>query len=217
MEVIPLKQIQKQIAEAASSQKVQLIAVSKNQSIDQIKSLYQDGQRLFAENYVQESLQKIEQLKDLDIEWHFIGHLQTNKVKYVIGHFELIHSVDSIKLLEALQKAAQKKNIVQKVLLQVNFSQESTKEGFDPSLILPLVSTLNQYPNIQILGLMTMPPLVENPEDNRIYFQQAKKLLNQTGWIHLSMGTSHDYTVAIEEGATLIRLGTVLFGERKKH
>lgn len=217
MEVIPLKQIQKQIAEAASSQKVQLIAVSKNQSIDQIKSLYQDGQRLFAENYVQESLQKIEQLKDLDIEWHFIGHLQTNKVKYVIGHFELIHSVDSIKLLEALQKAAQKKNIVQKVLLQVNFSQESTKEGFDPSLILPLVSTLNQYPNIQILGLMTMPPLVENPEDNRIYFQQAKKLLNQTGWIHLSMGTSHDYTVAIEEGATLIRLGAVLFGERKKH
>ena len=114
MEVIPLKQIQKQIAEAASSQKVQLIAVSKNQSIDQIKSLYQDGQRLFAENYVQESLQKIEQLKDLDIEWHFIGHLQTNKVKYVIGHFELIHSVDSIKLLEALQKAAQKKKYCSK-------------------------------------------------------------------------------------------------------
>ncbi len=217
MEVIPLKEIQKKIAEISSGQKVQLIAVSKNQSLDQIKSLYEDGQRLFAENYVQEARQKIEQLKDLDIEWHFIGHLQTNKVKNVIGYFHLIHSVDSIKLLEAIQKTAEKKNIVQKILLQVNFSQESTKEGFEASQLLPLVSKLNQYPNVQVLGLMTMPPLAENPEDNRIYFQQAKKLLDQTGWPHLSMGTSHDYIVAIEEGATLVRLGTILFGVRKKY
>ncbi len=216
MELSSLQKIQTQIQACKKTQQknVQVIAVSKKQSLEKMRSLYSEGQRLFAENYVQEALLKQNQLKDLDIEWHFIGHLQSNKVKNVVGQFDLLHSIDSLKLIETIHKIAKEKNLIQKILLQVNFSQESTKEGMDASEVLPILDKIHHYSHVQIQGLMTMPPLVDNPEDNRIYFQKAQSLLIQTPWTELSMGTSHDYLVAVEEGATLIRLGTILFGER---
>lgn len=219
MEQSSLKKIQKQIEslKPATQKNVQIIAVSKKQSIEKIRTLFFEGQRLFAENYVQEALKKQKELNDLKIEWHFIGHLQSNKVKSIVGHFELIHSIDSVKLIETINKVAKEKQLIQKILLQVNFSKETTKEGFDEPEVLPVLRNIKKYPHIQVLGLMTMPPLVDTPEENRIYFQKAAKLLRQTNLDVLSMGTSHDFSAAIQEGATYIRLGTILFGEREKN
>ena len=202
----------------------QILAVSKLQTIEKIRHLYSENQRAFGENYVQEALQKQHSLKDCpDIQWHLIGHLQKNKVKLVVGRFTLIHSVDSLKLAEAINRQCESKGLSQDILLQVNLAEEDSKEGFSKKELLEKWPRLQILPHIQILGLMTMPPLTENPEDVRPYFRELAKLkiglensriADRHTLQHLSMGTSHDFQVAIQEGATLVRLGTILFGDR---
>ena len=196
-----------------------IVAVSKLQSVEKIRELYSQGQRLFAENYVQEALEKQAHLKDLAIQWHFIGRLQKNKAKSVVGNFSLIHSVDSLELAEVINRKAQEKSIVQKILIQLNLADEETKGGFSEENFASLVQALKAFKSIQIQGFMTMPPLFENPEQTRIFFTKLNDLRKVYSshfpfLSELSMGTSSDFRVAAEEGATLIRLGTILFGER---
>lgn len=200
-----------------------LIAVSKMQSEEAIRALAWKGQKLFAENYVQEALPKIEHLKDLKLEWHFIGHLQRNKVKNVVGTFRMIHSVDREELLAEIDKIAGHRLWVQDILLELNLSGEESKAGFresDWGAFPDKVSHWQEaFPNVRICGLMTMPPLQNNPEENRSYFQKLhvlRDLISQQvpSCRELSMGTSSDYKVACSEGATMVRLGTVLFGAR---
>ncbi|MFM6928344.1 MAG: YggS family pyridoxal phosphate-dependent enzyme [Bdellovibrio sp.] len=201
-----------------------ILAVSKLQPIEKILNLYNLGHRAFGENYVQEALDKQEQLKDLpDLKWHLIGHLQKNKAKYVVGKFDLIHSVDSLELAQVLSRQCASKKVEQKILIQVNLAQEESKSGFDKNTVTSQWQDLCQLPHLHIEGLMTMPPLTETGEEVRPYFQELKRLQSELAertnlknhpMTTLSMGTSHDYKVAIQEGATLVRLGTILFGAR---
>lgn len=201
-----------------------LLAVSKLQPVEKIRDLYSQGQRRFGENYVQEALDKQEALSDLaDIEWHLIGHLQKNKAKYVVGKFHLIHSVESLELAQVLSRQCESKNVQQNILIQVNLAHEETKSGFDKADVLKAWSELIRLPNLHIMGLMTMPPLTETGSEVRHYFTELRELRDELKkqtdtaahpMTELSMGTSHDYRVAIEEGATIVRLGTILFGER---
>lgn len=208
-----------------ANQKIRLIAVSKLQSIDSILDLYNKNQIDFGENYVQEFLQKketIDQKKsENQIRWHFIGSLQKNKVGKIVGHTYLIHSVDSLSLLQTIQRHAQNKSMTQKVLIQVNLSGEVTKSGFTKHDLLAQKKEIFNMANIEVVGLMTMPPLENDANSNRKYFSELRCLRDQFQLEHptcveLSMGTSHDYLVAVEEGATMVRLGTVVFGERKR-
>jgi pyridoxal phosphate enzyme (YggS family) len=213
----PLKEIQSQL-ESLNPQ-TRILAVSKFQPVEKIRELYGQGQRLFAENYAQEALEKQEQLQDLQIQWHFIGRLQKNKVKFVVGKFELIHSVDSLELAQAIDRKAHELGLIQKILLQVNLAEEASKGGFSLenfSEALPKISALH---SARVVGLMTMPPLFDNPEDARPFFKKLSSMKDQfslqlPGLKELSMGTSSDYLVAASEGATIVRLGTILFGER---
>lgn len=201
-----------------------LLAVSKLQPDVKIREVFNFGQRLFGENYVQEFLKKKNDLADLSIDWHFIGQLQTNKVKQIAGGCGLIHSIDSIKLLEKLSSAlaAGEVKSPQKILLQVNLSGEDSKAGFTENEILNLEDRLWNLPQVEVSGLMTLPPLQNEASENRIYFKKLRLLfekLNQSlpsdkRLIELSMGTSHDFHIALEEGASIVRVGTVLFGER---
>ncbi len=193
-----------------------LIAVSKLQPIEKITSLYEDGQKDFAENYIQEALQKIEKLKNLSIRWHFIGTLQKNKVKFLKKNFEYIHSVDSLELAKKISDYAFKDNHVQKVLIQINVAEEKNKSGFTGADFEKVWPQLEEMPGIKIVGLMTMPPLENEPEKNRVFFKKLKYIGNKCNLHEFSMGTSHDYQIALEEGATWIRLGTMLFGQREQ-
>jgi pyridoxal phosphate enzyme (YggS family) len=193
-----------------------LLAVSKRQEIAQIQKLYSEGQRHFAENYIQEALDKITQLQELKIHWHLIGPIQKNKVKFLKNHFEYIHSIDSLELAEKISEKALEINYLQKVFLQINLSAETTKSGFDQAKFETAWPKLAQMKGLQVVGLMTMPPLENAPEKNRKYFKELKKMGQSLNLNEFSMGTSHDYKVALEEGATWIRLGTILFGERIK-
>ncbi len=203
---------------------LKVLAVSKLQPIQKIRNLSEKGHRLFGENYVQEALLKQDLLKDLDIDWHLIGTLQKNKVKLVVGKFELIHSVDSFELAQAISNQALKIKTLQKILLQINLAQEVSKGGLSREDLLRQWGEISTLSGIEITGLMTMPPLSDDPEEVRPYFRELSKiqteLIKYNSGRHplreLSMGTSHDYHVAIEEGATIVRLGTILFGERPR-
>lgn len=196
-----------------------ILAVSKLQPIQKIQTLYNQGQRLFAENYVQEAVEKQLELQNLAIHWHFIGRLQKNKVKQVVGKFDLIHSVDSVELTEVINRKAQENSLQQRILLQINLSEEDSKGGFSPKIFLQQLPRLTTLSSVKICGLMTMPPLFNNPEMARPFFIKLKNIFEQIkpdfpDLQELSMGTSSDYLIAAEEGATLVRLGTILFGSR---
>lgn len=193
-----------------------ILAVSKLQPADKIQKLYTEGQVDFGENYVQEALAKIEELKDLKINWHLIGPLQKNKIKYLKNHFAYIHSVNSLETAQIISAQAEKINYVQKVFIQVNISNESSKSGFTVEEFKAQWPELNGLKHIKVVGLMTMPPLQNEPEQNQPIFKALKDLASQFQLSELSMGTSHDYEIALKEGATWIRLGTILFGERTK-
>ncbi len=221
------REVEKNIQEACrrvgrKREEVTLIAVSKTKPAEAIEEIYSLGQREFGENKVQELTAKYEVLPK-NIKWHLIGHLQSNKVKYIIDKAEMIHSVDSIKLAEVISKEAVKKNVTAKVLIEVNVAQEESKFGVSLEETLPLVEEIAKLPAIQICGLMTIAPFVENPEENRAVFRNlrelsvdinAKKIDNVTMSV-LSMGMTNDYMVAIEEGATMVRVGTAIFGMRQ--
>lgn len=201
---------------------VTLIAVSKTKPVSMIQELYDNQVRDFGENKVQEMTAKYEELPK-DIRWHLIGHLQRNKVKYIIDKAVLIHSVDSFRLAEAINIEARKKNIIADILVEVNVAQEETKFGIDTEDVLFLVQEISdKLTNVRVKGLMTIAPYVSDPEENRAIFRELKKLsidisdknINNVSCDILSMGMSNDYEIAVEEGATLVRVGTSIFGER---
>ena len=200
---------------------VKLIAVSKTQPVEAIGEAIEYGINSFGENRVQELREKMEIIND-NLDWHLIGHLQTNKVKYVVGKVSLIHSLENVRLAEALDKEAAKLGVTVDVLVEVNVAKEDTKFGVNPEEVENFIIEVSKYPNIKIKGLMTVAPYTDISEENRKYFRQLKKImvdLNSKN-IHnvsmnvLSMGMTGDYEVAIEEGATLVRVGTGIFGSR---
>ena len=200
--------------------KALLVAVSKTKPVDDIKALYDQGQRDFGENYVQELVDKQPQLP-ADIRWHYIGHLQSNKVKYIAPFVHLIHGVDSYKLLKEINKQAQKQNRVINCLLQVHIAQEETKFGLDETELDALLVELNNGPlqNITINGLMGMASFSDDMNIVRVEFKVLKKLFDKLKRKLpqaniLSMGMSSDYKIAVEEGSTLVRIGSLLFGSR---
>lgn len=221
-----LNQVNKRIAEACrrcgrDPAQITLIAVSKTKPLEDLKTAYTCGIRCFGENKVQEILDKQPQMPE-DAVFHMIGHLQRNKVKQVISHVELIHSVDSVRLAEQIQKEAEKEQRMVSVLLEVNVAREESKFGFYPEELMDAVLAIKNYPNLRIQGLMTIAPFVKDSNMNRPYFQKLYQLsvdikqknIDNVSMSALSMGMTGDYEVAVEEGATMIRVGTGIFGAR---
>lgn len=221
-----LRQVEENIQKACDAcgrdrNEVTLIAVSKTKPVEMLQTIYNCGTRDFGENKVQEMCDKMEVLPK-DINWHMIGHLQTNKVKYIVGKTKLIHSVDSVHLAKEIQKQAVKQDVQVQILIEVNIAEEDTKFGIHKEDTIELVKEIAAMDHLQIQGLMTIAPYVENPEDNRLYFREIKQLsvdiknqnIDNVCMDVLSMGMTGDYMVAIEEGATLVRVGTGIFGER---
>lgn len=200
---------------------VTLIAVSKTKPVEMLQEAYETGCRDFGENKVQELVDKYEVMPK-DIRWHMIGHLQRNKVKYIIDKVYLIHSVDSLRLAEEISKEAIKKAVDVNILIEVNVAGEESKFGTSMEEAKKLVRDVAKLPNVYIKGLMTIAPFVEKAEENRQFFQQLKKLsvdiaaenIDNVSMEVLSMGMTGDYSVAVSEGATLVRVGTGIFGER---
>lgn len=205
-----------------SEDDVTLIAVSKTKPISMLMEAYESGCRHFGENKVQELVDKYEVMPD-DVKWHMIGHLQRNKVKYIVDKVAMIHSVDSLRLAEEISKEAVKKNVTVQILIEVNVAAEETKFGISPKETEQLIREIAVLPGISIQGLMTIAPYVDDSEENRQYFAKLKQLsvdinrknIDNVNMNVLSMGMTGDYAVAIEEGATLVRVGTGIFGERQ--
>lgn len=205
-----------------ASKDVTLIAVSKTKPVSAIMEAYEHGIREFGENKVQELTQKAEVLPK-DIRWHMIGHLQRNKVKYVVGKAALIHSVDSVRLAEEISREAVKKKISVSILIEVNIAGEDSKFGVSPGDTEALIREIAKLPGIHIEGLMTIAPYVDDAEENRQYFSALKQLsvdikrknIDNVNMDVLSMGMTGDYMVAVEEGASYVRVGTGIFGERQ--
>lgn len=200
---------------------VTLIAVSKTKPVSDIEQIYAAGIREFGENKVQEMNDKQKVLPG-DINWHMIGHLQRNKVKYIVDNVAMIHSVDSARLAEEISKEAVKKNVAVDILVEVNVAKEESKFGLYTEDVRQFVEQISKLPGINIKGLMTSAPFVDNPEDNRQYFKKLKDLsvdinaknIDNVYMDFLSMGMTNDYVVAVEEGATHVRVGTAIFGHR---
>lgn len=221
-----LAQVEQNIAEACkragrARDEVTLIAVSKTKPVEMLQEIYDAGIRCFGENKVQELCGKIDEMPS-DIQWHMIGHLQRNKVKYIVDRVALIHSVDTYRLAEEINIQAKKKNIIVPILVEVNIAGEESKFGTSAEDAILLVEEISRLENIRIKGLMTIAPYVVDSEENRLYFRKIKQLsvdiagknLHNVSMEILSMGMTGDYTVAIEEGATMVRVGTGIFGER---
>lgn len=202
-------------------EEITLISVSKTKPVPMLEEAYAAGSRNFGENKVQEITDKYPQLPE-DIRWHMIGHLQRNKVKYIIDKVSLIHSVDSLRLAQEISSQAQKKQVDVNILVEVNVAGEESKFGIACEETLQLIEEISILPHVHVKGLMTIAPFVANPEDNREYFRQirelavdiGKKNIDNVNMSVLSMGMTGDYMVAIEEGATMVRVGTGIFGER---
>ncbi len=200
---------------------VTLIAVSKTKPVSDIRQAMDCGITVFGENKVQEMRDKTQEITE-PLYWHLIGHLQTNKVKYLPGMACMIHSVDNYKLAEEIEKHAAKHDLVMDVLLEVNMAHEDTKFGLDPNEVISFVKEISSFKHLNIRGLMTIAPFTEDPESNRQYFRGLRELKDEINALGipevkmdtLSMGMTGDYMVAIEEGATLVRVGTGIFGER---
>ncbi len=223
--------VQKRIAEAAErggrqANQITLVAVSKTKPVELVKQAYELGLRDFGENRVQDALPKIAEFRHAGIApvtWHMIGHLQRNKVNKVIGSFDAVQSVDSLQLAQALDAHARELEVRLKILLQVNVSGETSKEGMTLEETPALAKQIVALPHLDVQGLMTIAPLVQDPEQTRPVFQALRRLrdqlregIPQSTWEHLSMGMTDDYGVAIEEGATIVRVGRAIFGERVK-
>lgn len=227
--------VYKQLEEAAlranrDPKEITVLAVSKLQPVEKIRSAYDAGIRFFGESYVEEALPKMEALTDLEnVIWEMVGHVQSRKAKLVANSFSRLHSLSSIKLARLLNRHRDTALSPMEVLIQVNVSGEESKQGVDATErekwdnVLKFAQELKDYPNLKLTGLMSMPPLFDDPEQNRPYFQKVRELLNYLNEkdsslnLHeLSMGTSYDFVIAIEEGATIVRLGSSLLGERHK-
>lgn len=221
-----LKKVQENISKACkkagrNEEEVTLIAVSKTKPLSDLEEILDAGVIEFGENKVQELCDKYEHIKS-PVHWHMIGHLQTNKVKYIVDKVCLIHSVDSLKLASQISKEAEKKQVECDVLIEVNVAQEESKFGITTDETLALIREVAALPHVHIKGLMTIAPFVDDPEENRPVFRSlyelskavAKEQIPDVSMEILSMGMTNDYMVAIEEGATMVRVGTGIFGER---
>ena len=221
-----LREVEDRIAAACKRanrkrEEVTLIAVSKTKPVSMLEEVYGAGIRDFGENKVQELTEKHE-VMNKDIRWHMIGHLQRNKVKYIVDKVKLIHSVDSVRLAQAIEQEAAKKNVIVDILIEVNVAEEESKFGLKVDEVIAMVEEISKYSHLRIKGLMTIAPYVQNAEENRSVFARLRKLsvdidaknIDNVSVEILSMGMTNDYEVAIEEGATMVRVGTGIFGER---
>ncbi|CCO23040.1 YggS family pyridoxal phosphate-dependent enzyme [Maridesulfovibrio hydrothermalis] len=220
-----LAEIKEEVAEAASRAgrkpgEVEVLAVSKLHPASDIEILYNAGHRLFGESYVQEALNKMEELSGLDVDWHFIGGLQSKKAKYVAGKFSAVHSVDSSKLAGLINKKAAALDVVQNILIQVNTAGEEQKSGVSEEQLPALIEEITGFENLKVIGLMALPPFFGDPEGARPYFARLRMLSEGMEKLfgiklpELSMGMTGDFKVAIEEGSTMVRVGTKIFGRR---
>jgi pyridoxal phosphate enzyme (YggS family) len=221
-----LERVCEQIARAAaksgrSADDVELVAITKTHPAEKVREAIEAGQTLFGESRVQEARAKIPELPS-SIRWHFVGHLQKNKIRHALPLFELIHSVDSLALAQDVDRIAQEEGLHPRVLLEVNVAGEGSKFGFAPDNLRAQMEALLASPRLSILGLMTIPPLAEEAEESRKYFVQLRELRDalQTEFrvdlAQLSMGMTQDFPIAVEEGATFVRVGTAIFGERTR-
>ena len=221
-----LERVREQIAQAAaksgrSVDDVDLVAISKTHEAEKVREAIEAGQSLFGESRVQEARVKIPELPS-NLRWHFVGHLQKNKIRHALPLFELIHGVDSLALAQDVNRIAEEDGLHPRVLLEVNVAGEGSKFGFQPDKLCTEMESLLALPRLSILGLMTIPPIADEAEASRKYFVELRELRDrlQTEFhvdlAQLSMGMTQDYTVAVEEGATLVRVGTAIFGERSK-
>ncbi|MFZ1985339.1 MAG: YggS family pyridoxal phosphate-dependent enzyme [Desulfatitalea sp.] len=222
-----IAQVKARIATAAercgrAPESIRLVAVAKTHPAEAVQAAVAAGATIIGENYIQEARTKFDALIHLPVQWHFIGHLQSNKARYAVRLFQLIHTVDSIHLATELDHQARKAGKVQQILIQVNVSRESSKSGVDEQGVVSLASGLVRMPHIRVKGLMTMPPYFDDPERARPYFAALRRLRDQVRSLalpnidmdELSMGMTGDFEAAIEEGATLVRVGTAIFGGR---
>jgi len=201
---------------------ITIIAVSKRKPATLIQEAIDSGHQDFGENYIQEAMEKIETLGRESACWHFIGHLQSNKAKFAVKYFDLIHTVDKIKLAKEISKQAAKIGKVQDILLQINIAGEETKSGAGAEEVLTLVREISKLDHVSLKGLMCMPPFFTDPEEARVYFKAVKQIsqdiekadIDSVSMTHLSMGMSNDFGVAVQEGATMVRVGTAIFGGR---
>ena len=213
---------QSAVSSGRDAESVRLVAVSKTIPAETVKKAIDAGANILGENYIQEAKTKFDDLISYPVSWHFIGHLQTNKAKYAVRIFDLIHSVDSFKLALELNKQAGKSGKIQHILIQVNVAEESSKSGISIQNTLSLIKEISLLKNLAIKGLMTMPPFFNEPEKVRPFFKDLrnlrdnirKKEIQNVVMDELSMGMTGDFEAAIEEGATLVRIGTAIFGER---
>lgn len=205
------------------SKDITVIAVSKTVDSDRAKEAVEAGIVNLGENRVQELIKKYDELNHTDVKWHMIGHLQKNKVKYIIDKTALIHSVESIDLAEEINKRAKKDNLIVNVLIELNIGEEESKFGINEENIYGFIKEMEKFENIKVLGLMTVAPFCENPEDVRWVFKKMKNIYDKVSTMniknaeikYLSMGMTNDYEIAIEEGSNIIRIGTAIFGARK--
>jgi len=221
-----LERVREQIAQAAAKvgravDEIELVAISKTHDAAKVREAIEAGQTLFGESRVQEARVKIPELPS-NLRWHFVGHLQKNKIRHALPLFELTHSVDSLALAEDINRIAEEDGLHPRVLLEVNVAGEGSKFGFQPDKLRAEMESLLALPRLSILGLMTIPPIAEEAEASRKYFVQLRELRArlQTEFhvdlAQLSMGMTQDFAIAVEEGATLVRVGTAIFGERSK-
>ena len=215
-----IERIEKAAQKAGRDAKqVKLVAVSKTVEVARIKEAIAAGATILGENYVQEAQKKIEEIGE-PVSWHFIGHLQSNKAKYAVRLFGMIHSVDSIPLAEEVNRRAEQAGQVMKVMIEVNLSKEATKFGTDEGMLWSLARSIRNLKHLSLEGLMTMPPYFDSPEMSRPYYtalRELKEKMTKEGipMKELSMGMSNDFEIAIEEGATFVRVGTAIFGPRR--
>ena len=221
-----LERVREQVAEAAAKvgravDEIQLIAISKTHDAEKVRAAYGVGQTLFGESRVQEARAKIPELPS-NLRWHFVGHLQKNKIRHALPLFELFHSVDSLALAHEMNRIADEDGMHPRVLLEINVSGEGSKFGFKPETVRAEMESLLALPRLSIDGLMTIPPLAEKAEASRKFFVQLRELRDglesefQMKLPRLSMGMTNDFAIAVEEGATLVRVGTAIFGERSR-
>ncbi len=221
-----LEAVREQIAQAAEkagrvADEIELVAISKTHDAERVREAHEAGQQVFGESRVQEARAKIPALPS-NLRWHFVGHLQKNKVRHALHLFELIHSVDSLALAEDMNRIAEEEGLHPRVLLEINVAGEGSKFGFKPETLRAEMETLLALTRLSIEGLMTIPPLAPEAEGSRRYFVKLRELRDalekefRVKLPHLSMGMTSDFAVAIEEGATLVRVGTAIFGERRR-
>ncbi len=220
-----LERVREQIASAAaksgrSADDVELVAITKTHPAEKVREAIEAGQTLFGESRVQEARAKIPELSS-NVRWHFVGHLQKNKIRQALPLFEMIHSVDSLALAQDVNRIAEEEGLYPRVLLEVNVAGEGSKFGFAPDILREQMKALLALPRLSIEGLMCIPPLAGEEEDSRKFFVQVRKLRDSLEkefnmkLPHLSMGMTQDFAIGIDEGATLVRVGTAIFGERR--